>query len=113
MVLVLQDVQGDVQDEGVVTEPAAKRSRLALSVAGNGEPRVARSDLSALEASAAGARVPEDRVDSKCMHCPLLSPKDYPVDLQPLWLHAGTYKCEDWSFSAPWPDWAAEGFDAG
>jgi hypothetical protein len=95
-----------------VAAPAAKRSRLTLPVAGSDEPHVARSDLSALGAAAAAAHVPVDRVDKACMHCPLLSPKDYPVDLQALWLHAATYKCDDWSFSAPWPDWAAEGFDA-
>lgn len=100
----------DTQDE--VSVPPAKRSRLALPLGDDREPRAARSDLPALEANAAAAHVPEDRVDRSCLHCPLLSPKDYPIDLQPLWLHAATYECADWSFSAPWPEWSAEGFNA-
>lgn len=33
-------------------------------------------------------RVPADREEEVCPHCPCLVPRGYPIDLHPLWLHA-------------------------
>lgn len=49
--------------------------------------------------------------DPLCCHCPYYAPKDYPVNVQPLWLHARHYGCHEWSFEAPLPDWAEEHFE--
>ena len=56
------------------------------------------------------AEVPPERSCASCDSCPKLCPKDYPLDLEPLWLHAQRYACEDWAFEAPLPEWAAHGF---
>jgi hypothetical protein len=48
---LLQDAQSDAQDN-YVAEPAAKRSSIALPVAGSREARMAKSDLSPLKAAA-------------------------------------------------------------
>ncbi|KAL6755423.1 pseudouridine synthase [Haematococcus lacustris] len=52
-------------------------------------------------------RVQRELVDEVCPHCPCLAPRGYPIDLQPLWLHALRYSSLDWAFEAPWPEWAA------
>jgi hypothetical protein len=52
-----------------------------------------------------------DYRSASCQHCSSLSPKGYPLDLQPLWLHASSHSCPDWSFSAPLPPWAADEFE--
>ncbi|KAL4430127.1 hypothetical protein ABPG77_004909 [Micractinium sp. CCAP 211/92] len=46
--------------------------------------------------------------DSLCTHCPYYAPRDYPLDLRPLWLHARTYSCPEgsWSFETQLPEWA-------
>ena len=67
----------------------------------------------AQNAGVTAVRVPEWRIDKLCGHCPQLCPKNYPLDLEPLWLHAERYQCSDWSFEAPTPEWAVEGFDPG
>jgi 23S rRNA-/tRNA-specific pseudouridylate synthase len=57
---------------------------------------------------------PPDRRDSSCPNCPYCAPRDCPVDLRPLWLHArryGSIKSEEeggWAFEAPLPGWADE-----
>ncbi|GMH41938.1 hypothetical protein BSKO_09857 [Bryopsis sp. KO-2023] len=51
-------------------------------------------------------RVDDDLVDPLCPHCPAAIPVNYPVNLEPIWLHATSYSCEDWSFQSPMPDWA-------
>ncbi|KAI7841510.1 hypothetical protein COHA_004902 [Chlorella ohadii] len=53
-------------------------------------------------------RLPPELCDGLCIHCPFYAPKDYPLDLRPLWLHARSYSCVDgsWSFSAELPQWA-------
>lgn len=55
---------------------------------------------------------PEETQDSFCQHCPYISPKDYPFDLRPLWLHAARYESalDGWSFTAALPEWAHESF---
>lgn len=55
--------------------------------------------------------VPEARRDAMCPHCPHMCPRDYPLDLQPLWLHAEKYSSAEWEFTAPLPDWAAAEYD--
>eukprot|EP00887_Chlorella_sp_A99_P000788 scaffold5.g788.t1 len=45
-----------------------------------------------------------------CPHCPYYAPRDYPADLRPLWLHARSYSCDDWSYGTDPPDWAAPGY---
>jgi len=52
-------------------------------------------------------RVPPERVDALCAHCPLYVPSGYPIDLEPLWLHCLAYAGPGWSFAAPPPAWAA------
>ncbi|KAL4434182.1 hypothetical protein ABPG75_000623 [Micractinium tetrahymenae] len=46
--------------------------------------------------------------DALCVHCPYYAPRDYPLDLRPLWLHARSYGCPEgsWSFAAELPQWA-------
>jgi 23S rRNA-/tRNA-specific pseudouridylate synthase len=44
--------------------------------------------------------------DPHCAHCPYFTPLDYPTDLRPLWLHARTYECQEWAFTAEPPAWA-------
>ncbi|PRW59227.1 pseudouridine synthase family [Chlorella sorokiniana] len=53
-------------------------------------------------------RLPLELCDGLCIHCPFYAPKDYPLDLRPLWLHARSYSCVDgsWSFSTELPQWA-------
>lgn len=58
-------------------------------------------------------RVPEDLIDKMCANCPQMSPRNYPLDLEPLWLHAERYESADWKFSAPRPSWAGAEFDPG
>lgn len=48
--------------------------------------------------------------DDQCPHCPYMVPRNYPLDLDPLWLHCQSYKCNEWTFEAPLPIWAEEGF---
>lgn len=50
--------------------------------------------------------------DPLCPHCPYYAPRDYPLDLRPLWLHARCYSCAEgeWSFSAGLPEWAARDY---
>ncbi|GLI65020.1 hypothetical protein VaNZ11_008390 [Volvox africanus] len=78
--------------------------------------------------------------DPLCPHCPCLVPEGYPIDLEPLYLHAARYATaggggnnvsrgepvraggeeqddpgnssngEGWCFEAPLPDWAQPGF---
>ena len=50
--------------------------------------------------------VPEDHRDAVCPHCPFYMPKNYPLDLSPLWLHARRYKIEGKEFEASVPVWA-------
>jgi hypothetical protein len=115
-----QRTQSDAADyiaPAAATTPArpslqSAQDRLDLPLAGTA-PVAARTDLAAAEAAASAALVPPERRSATCEHCPLLSPRDYPLDLQALWLHAEAYECEDWSYSAPRPAWAAEGFDTG
>jgi tRNA pseudouridine32 synthase len=61
----------------------------------------------------ARVQVPENLVDKLCAHCPQMCPRSYPLDLEPLWLHAERYECPDWTFEAPLPAWASEAFDPG
>ena len=58
-------------------------------------------------------KVPEAFRDALCAHCPQLCPRDYPMDLEPLWLHAASYESSDWAYEAPLPAWAAAAFDPG
>jgi 23S rRNA-/tRNA-specific pseudouridylate synthase len=54
---------------------------------------------------------PAELRDPLCPHCPYYAPRNYPVELRPLWLHAARYECEgEWRFEAPLPDWASEGY---
>lgn len=48
-------------------------------------------------------------VDEHCVYCPWLVPHDWPLDLQPLWLHALSYAGPSWRFSCGPPAWAAPG----
>lgn len=50
--------------------------------------------------------VPPELIDPHCPHCPYYYPLEYPVDLRPLWLHARTYSCSEWAFTAEPPQWA-------
>ncbi|CAG9464773.1 unnamed protein product [Pedinophyceae sp. YPF-701] len=45
-----------------------------------------------------------------CPHCPGVPAMDYPLELEPLWLHARAYSGEGWAFEAPLPVWAEEGW---
>jgi hypothetical protein len=47
---------------------------------------------------------------SVCPHCPCLVPFGYPIDLEPLWLHALAYSGPGWAFTAPPPELGEEGF---
>lgn len=51
-------------------------------------------------------RVEPELLETVCPHCPSLVPKGYPIDLEPLWLHAMAYSGPGWAFEAPPPDWA-------
>lgn len=51
-------------------------------------------------------QIEKDLEDSLCHHCPAYVPVGYPVDLEPLWLHAVSYSGNNWSFECPVPDWA-------
>lgn len=55
-------------------------------------------------------QIAEELRDPVCPHCPYYVARDYPVDLTPLWLHAKTYSICGKKFTAPYPDWAKEGF---
>eukprot|EP00803_Ostreobium_quekettii_P004195 evm.model.scf_1301EXC.2 EVM.evm.TU.scf_1301EXC.2 scf_1301EXC:10784-21491(+) len=50
--------------------------------------------------------VDSERRDALCMHCPAMVPRGYPVDLEPLWLHAVRYSGPAFSFDCPEPVWA-------
>ena len=51
--------------------------------------------------------------DALCPHCPCLVPEGYPIDLEPLWLHARRYALPgEWAFEAELPAWAADEFVA-
>ena len=52
-------------------------------------------------------QVPQDLQDDMCLNCPNLIPPGYPTDIHPLWLHAQSYTCEQWSFECPKPGWAS------
>lgn len=52
-------------------------------------------------------QVPPDLQDDMCLNCPNLIPPGYPTDIIPLWLHARSYSCEQWSFKCPDPAWAS------
>ena len=52
-------------------------------------------------------QVPQDLQDDMCLNCPNLIPPGYPTDIYPLWLHAHSYTCEQWSFVCPLPVWAS------
>ncbi|XP_078447420.1 pseudouridine synthase family protein isoform X2 [Wolffia australiana] len=45
-------------------------------------------------------------IDPKCTHCPNLGPTGYDVLEEGLWLHCLRYSGPDWSYEAPYPDWA-------
>lgn len=66
--------------------------------------------VGAAEVAADAALVPAERRAEGCGHCPYLSPRDYPLDLRPLWLHGARYQCKSWVFEAPAPDWALPGY---
>lgn len=52
--------------------------------------------------------VPQDLQDEMCLNCPNLIPPGYPTDIHPLWLHAHSYTCDQWSFVCPAkPEWAS------
>lgn len=51
--------------------------------------------------------VPQDLQDDMCLNCPNLIPPGYPTDIHPLWLHAQSYTCDQWSFVCPKPEWAS------
>ncbi|KAL3150410.1 hypothetical protein ABBQ32_000248 [Trebouxia sp. C0010 RCD-2024] len=57
--------------------------------------------------SSAEFQVPQDLQDGMCLNCPNLIPPGYPTDIHPLWLHAQSYSCEQWSFECPKPAWAS------
>lgn len=101
--------------------------RVAASGVGLEEPgtgatacsRDAQAGIAATRPAAAagadlGARLlcPEGLRDPLCVHCPSLPPRDWPVNLHPLWLHALRYGCETagWAFECDPPDWAQPGF---
>lgn len=65
---------------------------------------------SALLRSGEQLKILEHLRDPYCPHCPYYAPCDYPVDLRPLWLHARTYSCAEWAFTAEPPAWAAPGW---
>lgn len=46
--------------------------------------------------------------DPLCPHCPASVPVCYPVDLEPLWLHAISYSGPDWHFETTMPEWHEE-----
>lgn len=105
---------------------AAKRPKLDVGLRSNGSTPAAPALAQAPASAEPGADdvyalnkafrqgtdflAPEDARDPDCPHCPYFAPLDYPLDLRPLWLHARSYACADWAFSAPLPDWAAEDF---
>ena len=53
-------------------------------------------------------QVPPELQDDMCLNCPDLIPPGYPTDIVPLWLHARSYSCDEWSFQCPDPAWACE-----
>lgn len=53
-------------------------------------------------------QVPLELQDDMCLNCPDLIPPGYPTDIVPLWLHARSYSCDEWSFQCPDPAWAGE-----
>ena len=60
------------------------------------------------ERAAAEFQVDECERDPLCANCPSLIPRGWPTDLQPLWLHAHSYSCAEWTFSSPLPAWVAD-----
>ena len=48
----------------------------------------------------------EEDQDKLCVNCPLMLPENYPMDLEPMWLHAVEYSSPRWSFTCPPPSWA-------
>ncbi|GAX79256.1 hypothetical protein CEUSTIGMA_g6696.t1 [Chlamydomonas eustigma] len=50
-------------------------------------------------------RVSPELQEAVCPHCPCLVPFGYPIDLEPMWLHALAYSGPDFSFEAPFPEW--------
>eukprot|EP00890_Picochlorum_soloecismus_P003477 jgi/Picsp_1/412/NSC_00410-R1_pseudouridine synthase len=55
-------------------------------------------------------KAPESSHDYMCPHCPYFVPKDYPVDLKPLWLHAKEYHVCGHVYTAALPMWAQPDF---
>ncbi|GAB4816797.1 hypothetical protein N2152v2_003843 [Parachlorella kessleri] len=57
-------------------------------------------------------KAPAELHDKLCINCPYFAPRDYPLDLRPLWLHARSYSSEggQWSFSCDLPGWARADF---
>jgi 23S rRNA-/tRNA-specific pseudouridylate synthase len=82
----------------------AARSEGAAAAAGGAAPE---ADPASMFRTGERFQVPEHLRDPHCPHCPYYAPCDYPVDLRPLWLHARTYSCAEWSFTAEPPAWAA------
>ena len=48
-------------------------------------------------------QAPPELRDPLCPHCPYYAPRDYPLDLRPLWLHARSYSCQVRGRLAPSP----------
>ncbi|KDD73813.1 hypothetical protein H632_c1818p1 [Helicosporidium sp. ATCC 50920] len=96
---------------GKGTVPAQKKARvdsLGAKASDSAPPRDEAHALHDKLISDERFRIEEAEADPICPHCPLLSPRDYPLDLRPLWLFAVSYACGDWEFEAPLPGWAEE-----
>ncbi|MEW5311227.1 MAG: hypothetical protein WDW38_002959 [Sanguina aurantia] len=101
---------------GGVSAVAAAGSRISVSAIAT-DPRVA-----ALAGAVAAQyqrlytseryRVTAEELDPVCPHCPCLVPEGYPIDLEPMWLHAFSYSSAEWHFQTELPVWAAPGFAA-
>jgi 23S rRNA-/tRNA-specific pseudouridylate synthase len=119
-------IGNDWQYGGRHPGPRACRALAAALGVAWGEPSsspdaaAAAADPAAAAAARAKARAeaapefiaPEAARDARCPNCPYFAPREYPADLRPLWLHARSYACAEWAFSAPPPGWAAADFVA-
>lgn len=97
-----RDDQCSVQQQQV---QHAKTDKPEQIVVGNAQDssQVPKAD----SACSADFQVPQDLQDDMCLNCPNLIPPGYPTDIHPLWLHAHSYTCDQWSFVCPMPVWAA------
>ena len=87
-------------DEGEKDAEKAKAEEAGAASKEEEEEEEKKNLLSPLEAATVSA----------CPFCPSLARPAAASELRPLWLHARSYRGEDWYFECPAPRWASEGF---